>query len=142
LALGAHVGNKSCLASLEPTPVTFEATNNRSGRVFSMAPVVALDPLRNAVLGLAAAVLVLALVLVIQRGLAWIQSSRSGRRLPRLTRLVYEAVQSTPVDHSALGRLSRFDRGLVRSILLGLALDLRGDTGDALSELYRRLGFV
>jgi HEAT repeats len=107
-----------------------------------MAPVVALDPLRNAVLGLAAAVLLLALSLVIQRGLASIASSRSSRRMPRLTRLVYEAVQSTPVDALSLSRLSRFDRGLVRSVLLGLALDLRGDTGEGLSELYRRLGFV
>jgi HEAT repeat protein len=30
----------------------------------------------------------------------------------------------------------------VRSILLGLALDLRGDTGDAISELYQHLGFL
>jgi HEAT repeat protein len=41
-----------------------------------------------------------------------------------------------------LAPLSSFDRKLVRSILLRLALDLRGDTGEALSELYQHLGFL
>jgi HEAT repeat protein len=31
---------------------------------------------------------------------------------------------------------------MVRSILLGLALDLRGDTAEAISELYQHLGFL
>jgi HEAT repeat protein len=31
---------------------------------------------------------------------------------------------------------------MVRSTLLGLALDLRGDTAEAISELYQRLGFL
>src|SRR5215210_2439289 len=107
-----------------------------------MAPVVALEPLRSAVLGLAAAVVVLALLLLLQRTAAWVARSRANRRMPLLTRLVYEAVQRSPADVSALARLGRSDRRLVRSILLGLALDLRGDTGEALTEVYRRLGFL
>jgi HEAT repeat protein len=59
-----------------------------------------------------------------------------------LTRLVYDAVQASPVEPAPLLKLRRFDRRLVRSILLRLALDLRGDTGEALSELYQRLGFL
>jgi HEAT repeat protein len=62
--------------------------------------------------------------------------------VPILTRLVYDAVQSTPFDAAPMARLSRFDRRLARSILLDLALDLRGDTGEAISKLYRALGFL
>jgi HEAT repeat protein len=105
-----------------------------------MATVVALEPLRSAVLGLAAAVLLLALFLVLQRSAASVADSRSRRRTPALTRLVYEAVQHAPVDATALARLGRSDRKLVRSIILALALDLRGDTGEALGEVYRALG--
>jgi HEAT repeat protein len=107
-----------------------------------MAPVVALEPLRSAVLGLAAAVVALALFLLLQRAAAWVAHSRSSRRMPLLTRLVYEAVQRSPADVTALARLGRSDRRLVRSILLGLALDLRGDTAEALTQVYRRLGFL
>jgi hypothetical protein len=107
-----------------------------------MAPVVAFEPLGNVVLGLAAAVIALAILILLQRSLALFTSSRSKRRLPILTRLVYDAVQNTPLDVTPLAGLSRFDRRLVRSILLDLALDLRGDTGDAISELYRALGLL
>jgi HEAT repeat protein len=107
-----------------------------------MAPELALEPLRNAVLGLAVAVLALAVWLILQRTLARLKRARSNRRIPVLTQLIYEAVQNTPPETAVLGRLGRFDRRAVRSILLGLALDLRGDTGEALSELYRKLGFL
>lgn len=107
-----------------------------------MAPVVALEPLTNAVLGLAAAVLILAALLLIQRSVVLLTGVRTSRREPVLTRLVYDAVQTSPVQPGSLTRLGRFDRKLVRSILLGLALDLRGDTGEAISELYQHLGFL
>ncbi|HZI74576.1 MAG TPA: hypothetical protein VFD73_11280, partial [Gemmatimonadales bacterium] len=61
-----------------------------------MAPVLALDPLRNAVLGLAGAVALLAGFIVIQRSLTFVGRSRARQREPRLTRLVYEAIQSSP----------------------------------------------
>jgi HEAT repeat protein len=107
-----------------------------------MAPVVALEPLTNAVLGLAAAVLILAACLLVQRSVALLRRVRTNRREPVLTRLVYDAAQASPIAPGRLMRLGRFDRKLVRSILLGLALDLRGDTGEAIAELYQHLGFL
>jgi HEAT repeat protein len=107
-----------------------------------MIPVVALEPLKNGVLILAGAVVLLALFILVERSIAGLVAARAGRREPRLSRLVYRAVQSSPVDAKDFRRLSRFDRKLVRSILLGLALDLRGDTGEAISDLYRKLGFI
>ena len=107
-----------------------------------MAPVVALEPLRNGVLGLAGAVVLLALFLLFQRTLIFLSQARARRREPMLTRLIYDAVQSSPLTIQSLRRLSRADRWLVRSILLGLALDLRGDTGEAISQLYLQLGFA
>ena len=107
-----------------------------------MAPAVALEPLRNGVLALAAAVILLALFLLIERSAAALSSVRRSRREPILSRLLFQALQSSPVDARAFRRLGRFDRKLVRSILLGLALDLRGDSGDAIATLYRDLGFL
>lgn len=107
-----------------------------------MAPVVALEPLRNSVLLLAGAVILLAIFLLLQRTWAAVRTARRNRREPALSRLVYGAVQSSPVKTRDFRRLNRFDRKLVRSVLLGLALDLRGDTGEAIAELYRELGFV
>lgn len=105
-----------------------------------MAPVVALEPLRNAVLALAGAVILLSLSILLQRGFAVVGRIRAGKREPILTRWVYDAVHSTPFNPGCLTGLSRFDRQLLRSMLLGLALDLRGDTGEAISRLYRHLG--
>jgi len=107
-----------------------------------MAPAVALEPLRNGVLALAAAVILLALLLLIERSVAALRNFRTSRREPTLSRLLFEAVQSSPVNASDFRRLGRFDRRLVRSILLGLALDLRGDSGEAIATLYRELGFL
>jgi HEAT repeat protein len=128
------MGNGSCLAKLEPGPSLF--------RIYSMLPAVALEPLRNSVLMLAGAVLLLALFLLLERTAAAITGARRRRREPGLGRLVYRAVQGSPVDTSDFSRLGRFDRKLVRSLLLGLALDLRGDTAEAIAELYGKLGFV
>jgi HEAT repeat protein len=107
-----------------------------------MAPVLALEPLRNAVLGLAGAVVLLAGFIVVQRSLTFLGSSRARHREPRLTRLVYEAIQSSPVTGDQLTKLHGLDRKLVQSILLRVALDLRGDSGDAISQLYELLGFT
>jgi HEAT repeat protein len=107
-----------------------------------MAPVLALEPLRNGVLALAAAVLLLALFLLVQRSLGALARFRTNRREPILTRLVFGALQDSPVNATQFQKLGRRDRKLVRSILLGLALDLRGDSGEAISEIYRQLGFI
>ncbi len=107
-----------------------------------MAPAISLEPLRNGVLALAGAVILLALLLLIERSAAAVRSLRTSRREPVLSQLLFQAVQSSPVESSGLQRLGRFDRRLLRSILLGLALDLRGDTGEAIATLYRDLGFL
>jgi HEAT repeat protein len=101
-----------------------------------------LEPLRNGVLALAGAVILLALFLLLERSAAALSNFRRSRREPILSRLLFQAVQSSPVDARAFRRLGRFDRKLVRSILLGLALDLRGDSGEAIATLYRALGFL
>jgi HEAT repeat protein len=107
-----------------------------------MAPVVALESLTNGVLALSAAVILLAIFILLARTVAALVGLRTNRREPLLTRLVYQALQSTPVNTREFRRLGRFDRRLVRSILLGLALDLRGETGEAIAALYGELGFL
>lgn len=107
-----------------------------------MAPVVALEPLRICVFALVGAVVLLGLVLLLERTLAALVRIRTNKREPALTRLVYRAVQSTSPALSDFRRLSRFDRKLMRSILLGLALDLRGDASEVIATLYRELGFL
>lgn len=107
-----------------------------------MAPAVALEPLRNGVLALAGIVILLALSLLVQRGAVALAAGRRSRREPRLSQLLFHAIQNSPVNASAFRRLGRFDRKLVRSILLGLALDLRGDSGEAIATLYRELGYL
>ncbi|HEU5304025.1 MAG TPA: HEAT repeat domain-containing protein [Gemmatimonadales bacterium] len=107
-----------------------------------MAPVVALEQMRNSVLGLATAVILLAVFLLFQRCVAAIAAARRNRREPGLSRLIYCAVQSSSADANDLRELGRFDRGLVRSMLLDLALDLKGDTSDAIARLYGELGFI
>jgi HEAT repeat protein len=104
--------------------------------------VLALEPLRNGVLALAAAVILLALYLIVQRSFGALARLRVDRREPVLTLLVYGALQDSPVNLGPFQKLGRRDRKLVRSILLGLALDLRGDSADAISEIYRQLGFI
>lgn len=107
-----------------------------------MAPVVALDPLITGVLVLAGAVVLLGLFLVFERSLLLITGLRTRRRQPALTRRVYLAVQDPSSGPAEFRRLGRFDRKLVRSILLGIALDLKGEAGDAIAALYRDLGFL
>lgn len=107
-----------------------------------MAPAVSLEPLSDIVLGLAAAVLLLALSLLIERSMAALSNFRRRRREPVLSMLLFQAIQTSPLSLADFRRLGRFDRQMVRSILLGLALDLRGDTGDAIAAAYRELGFL
>jgi HEAT repeat protein len=106
-----------------------------------MPSVVALEPLRDAVLVLAGAIVLLSFALVIERGVSSRQKNRAGQKEVRLTELVYRATQGAP-GIIELGRLSRFERRVMRGILLRLAPDLRGETGEAIAELYRRLGLL
>src|SRR4051812_38905277 len=106
-----------------------------------MPSVVALEPLRDAVLVLAGAILLLSLALVLERAVSSFQGRRTIRKEAVLTELVYRATQGAP-GITELGSLSRFDRRVMRGILLRLAPDLRGEAGEAIAELYRRLGLL
>jgi HEAT repeat protein len=106
-----------------------------------MSSVLALGPLRDAVFLLTGAIVLLSLVLLVERALSSFQRSRAGRKEAVLTGLVYRAIQAAP-GISEVDRLSRFDRRVVRGILLGLAPDFRGETGEAIAKLYRSLGLL
>jgi HEAT repeat protein len=56
--------------------------------------------------------------------------------------MVYRALQLVRGSPPDFGVLSRFDRRLIRRILLHLSMDVRGDTSDGIAGLYRRLGFL
>jgi HEAT repeat protein len=106
-----------------------------------MPPPVELRLLIDAVFVLAGALLLLALTLLVERGISAVQTSRACRQEVVLTGLLHQALQGTPgIIH--VGALSKFDLRLVRAILLRLAPDLRGEAGDAIAELYQRLGFL
>jgi HEAT repeat protein len=107
-----------------------------------MAPVLQLEPLRNAVLALAAAIVVLTVLLVMQRVLAALGTASDRRREALLTRLVYRGMHAGAENSPERDMLWRLNRRRVRGILLRLALDLRGESGDAIAGLYGHLGFL
>ncbi len=107
-----------------------------------MAPVVALEPLRNAVFALGGAVVLLSLFLLCQRIVASLFAKRGQQREALLTRLVYRAIQDVPGNAADWDMLTHLDRRKLRGILLRLALDLRGESGEAIAHLYARLGFL
>ena len=107
-----------------------------------MAPVVGLEPLENAVFVLLGAILLLSVLLVMQRCAAALLARRGQRREALLTRLIYRVIQGPGDSSPDEDMLTRVDRGKVRGILLRLALDLRGESGEAIARLYARLGFL
>jgi hypothetical protein len=106
-----------------------------------MAPGVAPEPLGTAVFVLAAAVLLLLLLVLAERTFALLQRSRSARQEALLTPRICRAVEDG-AGPAALGRLSRSDRRVARSVLLRLAPDLRGESGQVIAALYQGLGFL
>jgi HEAT repeat protein len=107
-----------------------------------MVPVVALESLKNGVLALSGAVVLLSLFLLFERGIAALLNTRASRREAPVSRLVYRSLQLVSGSPPDLGVLSKLDSRLIRATLLRLALDLRGDTGEGIAGLYRKLGFV
>ena len=107
-----------------------------------MAPVLQLEPLRNAVFALAGAIVSLTLVIVMQRIMAALSAARDQRHEALLTRLIYRSMQGGKENSPDKDMLSRLNRRRVRGILLRLALDLRGESGDAIAGLYGYLGFL
>jgi HEAT repeat protein len=106
-----------------------------------MSPLIALDPLRDAVFALAGAIVLLALALQVERAVAAFQESRAGRKEALLTGLVYRVIQGASCI-TEVEALSRFERRMVRGILLRLAPDLRGESSVGIADLYRRLGLL
>ncbi len=107
-----------------------------------MVPVVALETLRDAVLAMAGAVVLLSLCIPCERAIGALLAKRGRPREALLTRLVYRAIQDVPRNSSDWDMLTNLDRRQLRGILLRLALDLRGDSGEAIAALYSRLGFL
>jgi HEAT repeat protein len=106
-----------------------------------MPSVVALEPLSYAVLILGGAIVLLSLALQVERAVSSFQKSRAGRKEALLTELVYRVIQGAPCS-TEVKALSRFERRVARGILLRLALDLRGESGEGIADLYRRLGLL
>ena len=106
-----------------------------------MPPVVSLEPLRDAVFALAGAIVLLTLALQVERAVSSFQARRAGRKETLLTKLVYRVIQGEPCL-AEVAALSRFERRMSRAILLRLAPDLRGESGEGIAELYRRLGWL
>jgi HEAT repeat protein len=90
---------------------------------------------------LAVAVLLFTLLLVMERTVAALGSTRVARREAQLTKNIHRAIQGAG-GNAELGKLSRFERRVARGILLRLAMDLRGDAGEAIAVLYQKLGFL
>ncbi len=107
-----------------------------------MAPVVELEPLRNAVFALLGAIVVLFTLLMTRRALAALTIGRDQHRDALLTRLVYRSMEGASDNSPDEHMLARLNRHRVRGILLRLALDLRGESGDAIARIYARLGFL
>jgi HEAT repeat protein len=106
-----------------------------------MASLDLLNALGGAVFVLAVAVVLFIFILVTERTVAALQRTRVERRQDQLTRKIYQAIQVSG-DSTELGKFSRFERRVARGILLRLAMDLRGDTGEAIAALYKKLGFL
>jgi len=94
------------------------------------------------VVATAALVALLFVLLMVQRGLAALASAHVRRREAALGPLLFEAFESP----EALARLRRalrpLDRLVLRTMLLRLALDLRGDESSTIADLHRAFGLV
>jgi HEAT repeat protein len=94
------------------------------------------------VVAMAALIALLFVLLLIQRGVASLASAHVRRREAALNPLLFAALES-PAAMSRLRRALRpLDRPVLRTMLLRLALDLRGDEARVIADLYRTLGFL
>jgi hypothetical protein len=106
-----------------------------------MSPLIALEPLGDAVFALAGAIVLLSLALQVERAVAAFQERRAGRKEALLTELVYRVIQGE-LCIAEVAALSRLERRVARGILLRLAPDLRGESSVGIAELYRGLGLL
>ncbi|MGH7264608.1 MAG: hypothetical protein ACREMB_07105, partial [Candidatus Rokuibacteriota bacterium] len=102
-----------------------------------MLPAVTYDVLVLAVLAMLALVALLFGLLLAQRALASLVARHRRRREAALAPLLHRAL-GDPAAVPALARaLRRFDQGVLRRLLLRLALDLRGEELQAIAGLCR-----
>jgi HEAT repeat protein len=92
-----------------------------------------------AMAGLTAGVFVL---LILQRLAASLIAAHVRRRETALGPHLLRAIEAPETIGALEGVLRRFDRPVVRRMLLRLALDLRGEESRAIVDLYRRLGLL
>jgi HEAT repeat protein len=89
-----------------------------------------------------ALVILLFLAMLLQRGLAALANAYTRRRQTILHPLLFAVLENpetiTPLHHA----LRPFDRAILRTVLLRLAQDLRGDESRAIADLYRQLGLL
>ncbi len=92
------------------------------------------------------ALLVLALLafalLVLERALSALAARRARRREAALTPLVHRALADRAAARDLARALGRGDRPVLRTMLLKLALDLRGEETRTIGLLYRGLGLL
>jgi HEAT repeat protein len=86
--------------------------------------------------------LVLFAILLVQRGIASLAAGHLQRRTSALTPLVLAAIDDPAADSELARRMRPWDHGVLRHILLRLALDLRGDEREAVRRLYRDFGLT
>jgi HEAT repeat protein len=94
------------------------------------------------VAAMAALVLSIFLLLILQRVLASLVAAHVKRREAALTPLLLRAVDSREALRPLRQALRPFDPFVLRGMLLQLALDLRGDESRAIAALYRELGLL
>jgi len=110
----------------------------------SMLPAIPLSLALLVVFALGGVVVLVLLSLLTQRAIVSLITNRAQRRQTALAPRVYQVLSPgasrAPVDD--LLALGRFDRAVLRRLLLGLALDLRGEAAAALCGLYRDIGLL
>jgi HEAT repeat protein len=94
------------------------------------------------VAAMATLVVLLFVMLLAQRALASLVTAHVRRREAALRPLVFAALDDPAAVGRLRGALGPFDRRVVRTMLLHLALDLRGEEARAIADLYRTLGLL
>jgi HEAT repeat protein len=107
-----------------------------------MLPAPAYSLVLPVVATMAVLVVLLFLLLLTQRGLASLASAHIRRREAALRPLLFEALEKEEAVSDLRRALRPFDRIVLRTMLLRLALDLRGDESRAIADLYRNLGLL
>jgi HEAT repeat protein len=107
-----------------------------------MLPAPAYSLLLVIVAAMGALIALLFLLLLVQRGIASLVAAHVRRREAALRPVLFEALEDPAAATRLRGALRRLDRPVLRTMLLQLALDLRGHEARALADLYRAVGLL